>query len=50
MVAHYVVTLHDGEGEVGQAEGVGRNEGEGEPDQPAGDETPHAVRGLGGST
>ena len=47
MVAHYVVALHNGEGEVGQAEGVGRNEGEGEPDQPAGDETPHAVRGLG---
>ena len=50
MVAHYVVTLHNGEGEVGQAEGVGRNEGEGEPDQPSGDETPHAVRGFGGRT
>ena len=50
MVAHYVVTLYDGEGEVSQAEGVWGNEGEGEPDQPAGNETPHTVRGLGGRT
>ena len=43
LVREHGGALGGGEAEVGQAHGCGQGEGDGEPDQAAGDEAPHPL-------
>ena len=43
LIGEHGGALGGGEAEVGEAHGGGQGEGDGEPDQPARDEPPHAL-------